>query len=558
MQTYICKCGKTFQKSSKADSTGYVLSEYSPEHECFGCPYIVIERDWRTKEIIKRECRATPKITYTTRCQIGTSDKDYTSCHLYTLDLVFAKRVLNFIKSLDGSFTGSPQWEFSVEPNSLPKEWRAADFGKCYCFKNCFGLAIIPLSFQNNKKGTEARRAVMKRFFCPDGTRKNVTEEIEKQIVLQRIEIAKENAELTVETKKSDNKEGGKMSSLLERRTARQESIQAEEQNTNPLITSEYNSLWANSGKRIELLEPKEIELFRDSKGNAQPDRLQENKILKIMASAEDVGILQPAVVRIMPDGKKQMLAGRHRREAAIRLNVKLPCELLYNIDDITAYKIMAETNTRGDEQFPSEQGMIYNAYLEMRTSGGEEKTVKEIAAKFGVSEKTIYRYIRILELPKKLQEAIDYKIIPIGKLEELFKFTTAQQEAIGDYIDYYEIKHIRASELCRLLLVSERDDWDTDFVWKVLNFPDEVAMNQKNDSGDDKTPTPLSASQTKIQNNNESDNTSEDIHAADTDNDHTVSSLIEKIRSAYPKAMKLSDSEICELVLNVLAEVFN
>lgn len=250
MQTYICKCGKTFQKSSKAESTGYVLSAYSPEHECFGCPYIVMERDWQTNEIIKRECRATPKITYTTRCKIGTSDKDYTSCYLYTLDLVFAKRVLNFIKSLDGAFTGSPQWEFSVEPNSLPKEWRTADFGKCYNFKDCFGLAIIPLSFQNNKKGTEARRAVMKRFFCPDCTRKNVTEENEKQIVLQRIEIAKENAKHAVETNKSDNKEGAKMSSLLERRTARQETMQAEEQNTNPLLSSEYNSLWANSGKK--------------------------------------------------------------------------------------------------------------------------------------------------------------------------------------------------------------------------------------------------------------------------------------------------------------------
>ena len=26
MQTYICKCGKTFEKSTTADTTGYVLA----------------------------------------------------------------------------------------------------------------------------------------------------------------------------------------------------------------------------------------------------------------------------------------------------------------------------------------------------------------------------------------------------------------------------------------------------------------------------------------------------------------------------------------------------
>lgn len=194
MQTYICKCGKTFEKSSKADTTGYVLTDYSPQHECYGCPYIVIERDWQTKEIVKRECRATPKITYLTQCHIGTGAGDYTGCYLYSLDLVFVKRVLNFVNTLDGA---------EHHNHSIPEEWRAADFGKCYR-SDCFGLGIFPLYFQKNKTGTEARRAVVQRFFRgslysngirnANGIRKDMTEEQEKEIIIQRIEIAKENA----------------------------------------------------------------------------------------------------------------------------------------------------------------------------------------------------------------------------------------------------------------------------------------------------------------------------------------------------------------------------
>lgn len=187
MQTYICKCGKTFQKSTKAETTGYELHDFSPQHECYGCPYIVTEQDWKTNEVIKRECRATPKITYLSKCHIGTEKGDFTACKLYSLDLVFAQRVINYVKSLDGA-------ETTGYGNCIPDKWRAADFGKCYSSDDCFGLAIFDLHFQNNKKGTEARKLVKERFFTATGVRKDMTEEKERETVLMRIQIAKENA----------------------------------------------------------------------------------------------------------------------------------------------------------------------------------------------------------------------------------------------------------------------------------------------------------------------------------------------------------------------------
>lgn len=187
MQTYICKCGKTFEKSTKAETTGYKLHDYSPQHECYGCPYIVTERDWQTNEIAKRECRATPKITYLSKCHIGTRKGDFTACKVYSLDLTFVKRIMNYVNTLDGAETGD-------HLNRIPSEWRAADFGMCYSSDNCFGLAIFNLHFKNNKKGTEARRLVKERFFSESGIRKDMTEEKERETILMRIQIAKENA----------------------------------------------------------------------------------------------------------------------------------------------------------------------------------------------------------------------------------------------------------------------------------------------------------------------------------------------------------------------------
>lgn len=192
MQTYICKCGKTFKKLSKSETTGYVLNDYSPRHECYGCPYIVTERSWQTNEIVKRECRATPKITYLSKCHIGTGKGDFSACKLYSLDLPFVKRVMNYVNSLDGA-------EISDHLNRIPGEWRAADFGICYSPDNCFGLAIFNLYFKNNKAGTAARRLVKERFFSESGVRKDMTEEKERETVLMRIQIAKENARKALE-----------------------------------------------------------------------------------------------------------------------------------------------------------------------------------------------------------------------------------------------------------------------------------------------------------------------------------------------------------------------
>lgn len=192
MQTYVCKCGKTFEKSTKAETTGYELHDYSPQHECYGCPYIVIDRSWQTNDIVKHECRATPKITYLSKCHIGTGKGDFTACKVYSLDLTFVKRVMNYVNSLDGAETGD-------HLNRIHGEWRAADFGICYSPDNCFGLAIFNLYFKNNKAGTAARRLVKERFFSESGVRKDMTEEKERETVLMRIRIAKENARKALE-----------------------------------------------------------------------------------------------------------------------------------------------------------------------------------------------------------------------------------------------------------------------------------------------------------------------------------------------------------------------
>ncbi|MCM1327957.1 MAG: ParB/RepB/Spo0J family partition protein [Ruminococcus sp.] len=406
MQKYICKCGKMFEKSTNAETTGYAIKDYSPQHECYGCLYIVTERDWKTREIVKRECRATPKITYLSRCKIGTEKGDFSACRLYSLDLVFVKRVMNYINSLDGM-------EITEFGNRIPNEWRAADFGQCYSFDDCYGLAVFDLSFKKNKQGTEARRLVKERFFYEDGSRRDMTEDIERKTVLMRIEIAKENAgNKTIAVKKANEKtEETTMSGF----------------NINAFITQQEQLKQIS----IDLLIPYHNHKFQLYTG----ERLED-----MVNSIKANGVLTPIIVRPAPnnEGKYEILAGHNRCNAAKMAGLTaVPGIVKEKLSDEEAEMYVIETNTmqrgftdlsvseqaaviamRHSRMFdPAKRDEIARELNEFENADGEDAEKKSKLAitgeEYSLSKNTVARLIRIntlLEICDKFTYAVNTK----------------------------------------------------------------------------------------------------------------------------------------------------
>ncbi len=418
MQTYICKCGKTFEKSTNAETTGYVLDDYSPEHECYGCPYIVNDRDWKTNEIIKRECRATPKITYLTRCKIGTDSGDFSACRLYSLDLTFVKRVMNYVNSLDGV-------ESTEFGNRVPDEWRAADFGQCYSFDDCFGLAIFPLEFKKNKKGTQARRMVKERFFYEDGRRINMTEDEEREIILTRIEIAKENA---------GNKTIKK--------------IVEEEKN----MKFDINNMIGGSQQTAQTAQTSEIPLDMLVPYHNHKFTLYEGERLEDMVrSIAKNGVLVPIIVADANGGKYEILAGHNRVRAAREAGLTTIPAIIKNgltSDEAEMYVIETNLMQRGfgdlklseraavialrhsklfDEKKRKEISEELQAMEGFSESNNEDvkKTSKlaEAGEEYGLGKTTVARLIRLNKLLEKRPEftaSVNEEILSLRAAAEL------------------------------------------------------------------------------------------------------------------------------------------
>lgn len=199
-------------------------------------------------------------------------------------------------------------------------------------------------------------------------------------------------------------------------------------------LSNAYTDVWGSSMEKIERLNINQLCHFSDDNGNSQPFRLNENKIKQIISSADDVGIITPLIVRKISENMYQIISGHHRYEAAKALEMlTVPC-VVRDISDEKAFQIVSESNIQRDKMLPTEYGRIFAEYLKKRND--IDLTAKEIADKFGISAKTMYRYINVVKLIPKLQTYADEEKILLAAADIISGFSIGNQESVAEYLE--------------------------------------------------------------------------------------------------------------------------
>lgn len=198
-------------------------------------------------------------------------------------------------------------------------------------------------------------------------------------------------------------------------------------------LEESYTSVWGSNKENIIYIETTRLIPFVDKYGNTQPFKLNEKKVSQIAASAKDIGIVTPLTVRAKGD-LYEIIAGHHRLAAAQQIGqLKVPC-IVRKYTDEEMYTVLAESNIQRDRTLPSEYGRIFARYMEIRES--EDLTAEEIAAKFDISKKTMYRYINVNSLIPELQDMTDSKIINIGAVDTISQLSEDEQTALAAVLD--------------------------------------------------------------------------------------------------------------------------
>ena len=178
MNTYICKCGKTVEKSSTAASTGNRLENYAPGHECYGCPFVIPVKDYNLpydNNIVGRECRMSKRVDYTTFADLKLGSA--LTGKIRGLDLDFLAEVRTYAESLDG-----------IIKDRYASFDRPTDYGA----DGRYTLVIMP---EPNKKGKDAKAKIFETFFDENGNRLDMAPQAEedhmKSYIREKIEEAK-------------------------------------------------------------------------------------------------------------------------------------------------------------------------------------------------------------------------------------------------------------------------------------------------------------------------------------------------------------------------------
>ena len=171
-----------------------------------------------------------------------------------------------------------------------------------------------------------------------------------------------------------------------------------------------------------------------------------ENKKQEVLESIRENGVLVPIIIRKIDNDKYEIISGHNRVQCSKELGLSTIPAQIVDCDDNKATLIMIDTNLCNRDKIPPvEKGYAYKIKMEILKNNPNISNINEFNdnSQFGTEDgKTqIYRYIRLTELIKTLQEKVNNEIIPFNAGVELSFLSKQEQEIINQVIEDEQIK---------------------------------------------------------------------------------------------------------------------
>lgn len=167
---------------------------------------------------------------------------------------------------------------------------------------------------------------------------------------------------------------------------------------------------------------------------------LDDEKMMEMVKSVRENGILIPGVARKRPDGEYELIAG-HRRKRASELagRTTMPVFVREYTDD-EAVVTMVDTNLQREYILPSEKAKAYSMKFEavkhQGIKGNNGNSYDEIGREQGESGKTVQRYLSLAKLSDELLELVDLKKIGIVQGVNLSVLDEEQQQILLEVLN--------------------------------------------------------------------------------------------------------------------------
>ncbi len=158
-----------------------------------------------------------------------------------------------------------------------------------------------------------------------------------------------------------------------------------------------------------------------------------EKKIKDLAGSISKVGVLQPLLVRSVPPSKGlllELVAGERRLRAAKLAGLHEVPVRVGSWSDQEAAEIQAFENLHRQDLTPIEEARAFDTLLK---AGGYD--VKALAERVDKSEAYVYRAIKLLEIPAKIQDEIEDGMLTPAHGRILLRAIGKTRDQIADWL---------------------------------------------------------------------------------------------------------------------------
>lgn len=192
-----------------------------------------------------------------------------------------------------------------------------------------------------------------------------------------------------------------------------------------PTVASAYADIIGATDNQI--VEIKNELIIED---NNQHFQIHEDTIEQLSERIAKDGQLSPCIVAPLPDGKYELIDGRHRRRAVIMAGLPTTkCIIKTGLSDQAKKTIRLTSNLiRNNDYLPSELAFAYKELAAL-------EDMKTISEETNLSKKKIYRYIRLTFLIQPLLNRVDNGAIPIIAAVELSYLSKEEQSEVFQFL---------------------------------------------------------------------------------------------------------------------------
>ncbi len=154
---------------------------------------------------------------------------------------------------------------------------------------------------------------------------------------------------------------------------------------------------------------------------------VDEQGIKELAESIKVQGVMQPIVLRQMPGGRLQLVAGQRRWLASQRAGKATVPAIVRQLSDEQAIELTIIENLQREDLNPLDQAAAFE-----RLSSKCGLTQEQIAARTGKARATVANYMRLLRLPGEVQVEIRRGTLSMGHARALMALDHAEDQILA------------------------------------------------------------------------------------------------------------------------------